>query len=155
MNTGVISSRYARALLLLTKESGRGEQVFEQARALLKDPSRVPEPLESDLARLVMLLRRNGRGEFLRFVLADYIRLWCKDSGAHLVHLTLAAPDPDLPPRIAALIGGKVFIDTEIDPTIEGGFTVILDDAVCLDASVRGQIEKIKRQFIERNSRLV
>lgn len=154
MNTGVISSRYAQALLLLTRESGRGEQVFEQARALLKEPSRVPEPLESDLARLVILLRRNGRGEFLRYVLTDYIRLWCKDSGAHLVHLTLAAPDPDLPPRIAALIGGKVYIDTEIDPSIEGGFTVILDDMM-LDASVRGQIEKIKRQFIERNSRIV
>lgn len=154
MNTGVISSRYAQALLLLTRESGRGEQVFEQARALLKNPSQVPEPLESDLARLVMLLRRNGRGEFLRYVLADYIRLWCKDTGAHLVHLTLAAPDPGLPPRIAALIGGKVFIDTEIDPSIEGGFTVILDDMM-LDASVRGQIEKIKRQFIERNSRIV
>ena len=60
MNTGVISSRYARALLLLTKESGRGEEVFSQARALLKDSSRVPEPLEPDLARLVME-KRQGR----------------------------------------------------------------------------------------------
>lgn len=155
MNTGVISSRYARALLLLTQESGRGEEVFSQARALLKDPSRVPEPLEPDLARLVMLLRKNGRGAFLRFVLNDYLRLWCKSTDAHMAHLTMAAPDPALPDRIAALIGGKVYIDTETDPSIEGGFTVILDDAVCLDASVRGQLERIRRQLIERKSRIV
>lgn len=154
MNTGVISSRYARALLLLTQESGRGEEVFSQARALLKDPSRVPEPLEPDLTRLVMLLRKNGRERYLRFVLNDFIRLWCKSTGAHLVNLVMAAPDPALPDRISALIGGKVYIDTETDPSIEGGFTVILDD-VMLDASVRGQIERIKRQLIERNSRIV
>ena len=154
MNTGVISSRYARALLLLTQESGRGEQVFSQARALLKDPTKVPEPLEPDLARLVMLLRKNGRREYLRYVLNDYLRLWCKSTGAHMAHLVMAAPDPALPDRIAALLGGKVYIDTEIDPSIEGGFTVILDD-VMLDASVRGQIERIKRQLIERNSRIV
>ena len=154
MNTGVISSRYARALLLLTQESGRGEQVFSQARALLKDPTKVPEPLEPDLARLVMLLRKNGRREYLRYVLNDYTRLWCKSTGAHMAHLVMAAPDPALLDRIAALIGGKVYIDTEIDPSIEGGFTVILDD-VMLDASVRGQIDRIKRQLIERNSRIV
>ena len=154
MNTGVISTRYARALLLLTQESGRGEEVFSQARALLKDPTKVPDPLEPDLARLVMLLRKNGRERYLRFVLNDFIRLWCKSTGAHMAHLVMAAPDPALPDRIAALIGGKVYIDTEIDPSIEGGFTVILDD-VMLDASVRGQIERIKRQLIERNSRIV
>lgn len=154
MNTGVISTRYARALLLLTQESGRGEEVFSQARALLKDPSMVPQPLEPDLTRLVMLLRKNGRERFLRFVLNDFIRLWCKSTGAHLVHLAMAAPDPALPDRIAALIGGKVYIDTETDPSIEGGFTVILDDMM-LDASVRGQIDRIKRQLIERNSRIV
>ena len=154
MNTGVISTRYARALFLLTRESGRGEEVFSQARALLKDPSMVPQPLEPDLTRLVMLLRKNGRERFLRFVLNDFIRLWCKSTGAHLVHLVMAAPDPALPDRIAALIGGKVYIDTETDPSIEGGFTVILDDMM-LDASVRGQIDRIKRLLIERNSRIV
>lgn len=154
MNTGVISSRYARALLLLTQESGRGEQVFLQARALLKDPAQAPEPLEPDLAKLVVLLRRNGRGDCLRQILTDYIRLWCKSAGVSLVQITTAAEAPGLPEKIAALIGGKVIIDTEIDPSLEGGFTVVVDDRM-LDASVKGQIERIKRQFIERNQRIV
>jgi len=72
MNTGVISTRYARALLLLTQEDGSGAEVFAQARALLKDPSTVPQPLAEDLAKMVVLLRRNGRGECLRFVLNDF-----------------------------------------------------------------------------------
>lgn len=154
MNSGVVATRYARALLLLTEESGRGEQVFAQARQLLKDPSVVPQPLEPDLARLSALLKRNGRGELLRLILADYIRLWCRSTGTKLVHLTTAVEAPELPGQISELLGGKVFIDSEIDPSIEGGFTVILDD-VMLDASVRGQIERIKRQFIERNQRIV
>ena len=154
MNAGVISSRYAKALLLLTEESGRGEQVFLQARTLLHKSDEAPDPLEPDLAKLVVLLRRNGRGELLRQILSDYIRLWCKSSGTKLVHLTTAAEAPGLPEKIVALLGGKVFIDTEIDPSIEGGFTVILDDMM-LDASVRGQIERIKRQFVERNQRIV
>ena len=154
MNSGVISSRYARALLLLTEESGRGEQVFLQARQLLKDPSTVPQPLEPDLARLSALLARNGRGELLRQILVDYIRLWCRSTGTKLVHLTTAVEAPELPGKIESLLGGKVYMDVEVDPSIEGGFTVILDD-IMLDASVKGQIERIKRQFIERNQRIV
>ena len=75
MNIGLISSRYARALLLLTQKNGSGEQVFSQARALLKDPSTAPSPLAEDLARLTLLLHRNGRGECMRFILNDFIQL--------------------------------------------------------------------------------
>ena len=35
MNTGVISSRYAKALLMLVDKTGGGERAFDQARALL------------------------------------------------------------------------------------------------------------------------
>ncbi len=146
--------RYARALLLLTEESGRGEAVFQQARLLLKDPSTVPQPLEPDLEKLVVLLHRNGRGEYLRLVLNDFIRIWCRSTGAKLVHLTTAAPAPGLPERLAGILGGRVFFDTEVDPGIEGGFTIIMDD-ILLDASVKGQLERIRRQFIERNQRIV
>ena len=154
MNTGVISSRYARALLLLTQEDGSGAEVFAQARALLKGPSTVPQPLSADLAKLVMLLRRNGRGEYLRFVLADFVRLYCSSTGARIAHLTTAAPSPGLSERIKALLGGTVYLDTEVDPAIEGGFVLTVDDLM-LDASVKGQIERIRREFISRNQRIV
>lgn len=154
MNTGVVSIRYARALLLLTRESGRGEQVFAQARELLKNPAAGPEPLEPDLAKLVLLLRKNGRGDLMRFILNDFTRLYCKSTGAKMVHLVTAAEAPGLEDRIAGLLGGKVYMDTEVDPSLEGGFMLIMDDRM-LDASVRGQMERIRRQFIDRNQRIV
>ena len=154
MNTGVIASRYAKALLLITQESGRGEFVFEQARALLKTPLSIPAELEPDLSRLVVLLKRNGRGDYLRLILTDYLHLYCQTTGAKLVRLVTAVPAPELPAKIRHIIGGKVYMDTEVDPSLEGGFVLTMDDRM-LDASVKGQIERIRRQFIERNLRIV
>jgi len=47
-----------------------------------------------------------------------------------------------------------VYLDTEIDPSIEGGFILTVND-LALDASVKGQIERIRREFISRNQRIV
>ena len=154
MNTGVISSRYAKALLLLTQESGRGEQVFAQARALLKNPGTVPDPLEEDLRKLVLLVNRNGRGWCMRFILNDFIHLYCESTGARLVRLISAVESPGLYDRISRLLEGKVYVDTEVDPDLEGGFVLIVGDRM-VDASVKGQIERIRREFTAKNQRLV
>lgn len=154
MNTGVISTRYARALLLLTQADGSGEEVFAQARALLKDPSKVPAPLSKDLAKLVLLLKRNGRGEHLRLILNDYTRLYCASTGAKIARLTTAVPSPELSEKIIGLLGAKVYLDSDVDPSIEGGFLLTVDDML-MDASVKGQLERIRREFIARNQRIV
>ena len=59
----------------MVEESGRGEQVFTQVRALLADASSVPRPLEPDIEKLVLLLRRNRRLDCLKFVLNDFVRM--------------------------------------------------------------------------------
>lgn len=154
MNTGVISSRYAKALLLLTRESGRGEQVFAQARALLKNPEKVPAPLEEDLRKLVLLVNRNGRGWCMRFILNDFVRLYCESTGTQLVRLVSAVESPELYDRVSRLLGDKVYIDTEVDPDLEGGFVLVVGDRM-VDASVKGQLERIRREFSAKNQRLV
>lgn len=154
MNTGVISSRYAKALLLLTRESGRGEQVFAQARALLKNPEKVPAPLEEDLRKLVLLVNRNGRGWCMRFILNDFVRLYCESTGTQLVRLVSAVESPGLYDRVSRLLGDKVYIDTEVDPDLEGGFVLVVGDRM-VDASVKGQLERIRRELSAKNQRLV
>ncbi len=154
MNTGVISSRYAKALLLLTRESGRGEQVFAQARALLKNPGTVPDPLEEDLRKLVLLVNRNGRGWCMRFILNDFVRLYCESTGTQLVRLVSAVESPELYDRVSRLLGDKVYIDTEVDPDLEGGFVLVVGDRM-VDASVKGQLERIRRELSAKNQRLV
>jgi len=158
MNTGVISSRYAKALLLLTQESGRGEQVFEQVRALLRDPDVAPSPLEPDLAKLVVLLQKNGRGSYLKYILNDFVRMYCYSTNIRLATLTTAVEAPGLADRLAGIIsekiGYRIVMDTKIDPDIIGGFVLDIDDYM-LDASVLRQIETIKAQLIEKNNRIV
>jgi len=158
MNTGVISSRYAKALLLLTQETGRGEQVFDQARALLRNPDVAPSPLEPDLAKLVALLHRNGRGSYLKLILNTFVRMYCFSTNTRLAHLTTAVPAEGLEEKLSKLIsektGLRVITETEVDPRIVGGFILDIDDYM-LDASVQTQIDRIKAQFIEKNNRIV
>ncbi|MBR5703720.1 MAG: F0F1 ATP synthase subunit delta [Bacteroidales bacterium] len=158
MNQGAVASRYGRAFLQFVEESGRGEQVFTQVRALLADPSSAPQPLEPALEKLVLLLRRNHRLDCLKLILHDFVRLWCKEHKVVLVKLVTAVPSPGLPERLEALIaartGCKVIMATAIDPDILGGFMLELDNEM-LDASVRRQIDDIRNQLVQKNNRII
>lgn len=47
-----------------------------------------------------------------------------------------------------------VILDKKVDPSILGGFIFEIDD-YRIDASIASQFEKIKKQFIEKNKRIV
>ena len=158
MNQGAVASRYAKAFLELVKESGRGEQVFAQVRALLKDASSVPSPLEPDIEKLVLLLRRNRRLDCLKFVLNDFVRLWCSDQKILLARLVTALPSPELPARIEELLkartGCRIILETAVDSDLLGGFIIELENET-LDASVRRQIDDIRRSLVQKNNRII
>lgn len=158
MNTGIISSRYARALLRLVDETGNGEAVYGQVVRILKDPDSMPRELEPELARLVALLVENKRLEYVKFVLHRFTELYNASRGRKLVTLRTAVPAPELEVRIKDLLqgrfGGEIVLDAEVDPAIIGGFTLTIDDKL-LDASVSHQLEEIRRQLLEKNKRIV
>lgn len=158
MNTGLIASRYANALLLLTKESGRGEQVCKQVRGILACPDDMPAEIEPDLAKLIALLKKNGRLEYLKFVLRSFVSLYFESEGICLATLTTAIPAPELGKKLCDLVSGlsgyRIVLDSRVDPSIIGGFVLDVDDNL-FDASVRTQIETIRREFIEKNTRIV
>ena len=158
MNQGAVASRYAKAFLELVRESGRGEQVFAQVRALLKDASSAPQPLEPDIEKLVLLLRWNRRLDCLKFVLNDFVRLWCSDQKILLARLVTAVPSPGLPERIESLLkdrsGCMIILETEVDPDLLGGFIIELENET-LDASVRRQIDDIRRSLVQKNNRII
>lgn len=158
MNTGIISSRYARALLRLVDETGNGEAVYGQVVRILKDPDSMPRELEPELARLVALLVENKRLEYVKFVLHRFTELYNASRGRKLVTLRTAVPAPELEVRIKDLLqgrfGGEIVLDAEVAPAIIGGFTLTIDDKL-LDASVSHQLEEIRRQLLEKNKRIV
>lgn len=158
MNQGAIASRYAKAFLRLVEESGRGEQVFTQVRALLADASSAPRPLESDIEKLVLLLRRNRRLDCLKFVLNDFVRMWCEANHIVVARLVCAVASPDLPARaeelIASRTGCRVILDCSVDAELLGGFVLELENET-LDASVRRQLDDIRRQLVQKNNRII
>lgn len=158
MNTGAISKRYARALLLLTRETGRGAQVCAQADALLRDPDAQIGALEPDLEKLVSLLAANSRTDYLKYVLSSFTGLYRRSVGIISARLVTALPCPGLGEKLSSIIssrtGLKVELTETVDPEIIGGF-VFDTDNYRLDASVRSRIDAVRRQFIEKNTRLV
>lgn len=157
MSTGIISSRYAKALLKLVTESGRGRQVYDQVQAMLHDPVSVPQPLEDDLNRFTLLLVRNGRMPYLKYILNSFSRMYREANRMKLASLTTVIPAPELERHLRELVqaeGYELILETKVDPTIIGGFIFTIDDLL-LDASVRRQIEVIRAQFVEKNNRIV
>ena len=158
MNTGAIATRYARALLRYVLEAGNGEKVCAQVRALLADPAHAPSPLEPELQRLAALLVDHGRMEYVRFIFASFVRMYFRAIGVKLVRLTTVVKAPELEQKIREMVesksGCRVEMECVTDPSLVGGFVVEIDDRM-LDASVRNQIATIRREFVEKNRRIV
>ena len=158
MNTGAISSRYARALLKCVRQSGRGEQVCAQVRAILRDPEAVPSPLEEDLVNFIALLRDRSRLEYLRFILTSFLRMYCEEQGIVRAKLTTAVEAPQVAERVRGIIadqtGSRVELEEAVDPSLIGGFVLDVDDRR-IDASVRRKLDDVRRELVNTTNRIV
>ena len=127
-------------------------------RALLADASALPQPLEDDIRRLVLLLKRNKRLDSLKFILHDFVRLYCEKERILIVELTSSVPSPGLAGRVEQMLAEKtgctVLLESKVDPELLGGFVIELENEM-LDASVRTQIDRIRRQLVQKNKRII
>lgn len=158
MNTGIISKRYAKALLAYVQETGNGERVSAQVRQLLGQGDMSGITLEPELQRFMELLVEKGRVEYVRGIFHTFLELYYDSIGVKRATLTVAVPAPGLEDRLRPLLeeqfGCKVEFDTIVDPGLVGGFVIEVGERQ-LDASVRHRLEIIRRQFIISNNRLV
>ena len=153
MNTGIISSRYSRALLAYAQQTGRDEAVASQVERLLKDPV-LDAPLEPALEKIVALLVRNGRQNCLKYVLTTYLDLYRKSRSIRVAHLKVAALVPGFEDKVKKLLEsrleGTVELRTQVDESLIGGFT-LETEGYLLDASVSRELEKLRARFKENN----
>ena len=159
MNTGIISTRYATALLKYVEETGGGERVCTQVQQLLAHPEDMGAvELEPELGKFIALLMENGRMQDVRLILRSFVAMYNESRGISLVHLTSAVPSPTLEERLKGLLeakfGCRVIFESDVDPDLIGGFRLQIGDYM-LDASVRRQIETIRREFVISNNRIV
>ena len=115
--------------------------------------------LSGSTAAFFKLVVGAGRGDCLLFMSISYQDLYRRRNGIVPVELVTATPVGDeRRARLKQLVNnveqGKVEWTHTVDPSIEGGF-VLMVDGYRLDASVAWQLQRIRKELIEKNNRII
>ena len=184
MNTGVVSRRYAKALLDFAMDRGNEDKIYEEVKTLARHFANVPDlrrtidnpvvtkqeklnllveaaggkDVTEEMKRFLLLVLNGKREKFLKFMTWSYIDLYRERKHILMGKLTTAIEAPELVKHLEKIgsqrTNSKIEITSKIDPSIIGGYIIEID-GYRLDASVDYQLKKVKRQFIEKNRRIV
>ena len=176
MDIGVISVRYARALLKGSQEAGAEDQVYAEMQTLADSYISVPElrhtmdspmlPAEkktelltaacggkvSELtSRFIDLIVSSGRESEAQFIANSYITLYRQQKNIISGKLTTAVPVSEamsqkMQKMVESRTNGTVEFKTEVDPEIIGGF-ILEYDTYRMDTSVKKQLSNILKQL--------
>lgn len=176
MDLGVISVRYARALLKSAVEMNKEQQVYQEMQTLLKAYIDVPQlrttidnpMLEKEkkaellqtacggqvtplTQRFIALVLQEGRESTLQFMAASYITLYRKQKNITRGKLiTAAAVSPETEEKMKRMVEsrtqGTVEFQTEVNPDIIGGF-ILEYDTYRMDASVQSKLREVLTQL--------
>ena len=176
MNTGVISVRYARALLKAACEQGIEDKVYALMQTLAESYLKVPDlcmtienpmlPKEKKrtllevacgndcpelVGRFLSLVLKDEREDLLQLMANDYVTLYRKMKNIIRGKVITASPvSSQTEDKMKALIQsrtqGTVEFNTEVDPSLIGGF-ILEYDTYRMDASVKNQLNAILTQL--------
>ena len=172
MDIGVISVRYARALLKSATDQKLDEQVYQEMTTLAKSYLEVPQlrqtidnpmlskdkkemllqtasgekisPLTKSFIRLVL---KEDRENVMQFMANSYVTLYRKQKNVIRGKLTTAArvsaqTEQKMRKMVESKTNGTVEFETEVNPDIIGGF-ILEYDTFRMDASVRSKLNNI------------
>ena len=179
MNTGVVSRRYAKALLAYVKAAKKEDKVYEEVKTLASYFERVaglrhavenpvldiPAKLKllreaaggadvsQELMRFFGLVLEEKREKFLQFMTWSYIDLYREDKNILIGKLTTAVPSP-LQKTLSEANNATVELETKVDANLIGGYIVEVA-GTRMDASVANQLKRVEQQFIAKNRRII
>lgn len=184
MNKGLISVRYAKALLGFAESKNAQDEIYKQAKflqdvfiniktlhAALHNPL-IPKAKKREFiltacgndvtdtfTTFIDLLLTNDREDCLQSIMLQYQEQYRKSK--NIIHgklITAVAIDDEtknsLLKSIELKVKGKLEVDKIVDPSILGGFILELD-FVRWNGSLSRQLNDIKKQYIERNRRII
>lgn len=189
MNVGLISVRYATALLQFATKMQAEKEVYEQAKFIIKvfsKTSNLSNALENPLVpkykkrelllyatgltdveeksydifnRFINLLLHNHRESYMLNIMYEYSEQYCLSQNIHRGELITAIEIDEetaqsLINSIENKINGRLELIKKVDSEILGGF-ILQVDYYRWDASLKGQLNRIKKQYIERNRRII
>lgn len=176
MDLGLISVRYARALLKAGIEAKEAEKVYADMQTLAQNYSQMPalritidnpmlsnaqkesllllatggEPCELT-KRFVALVLKEDRESIMQFIANSFITLYRKHNNLISAKLTTATTlDSQTEAKLRRLVesktNGTVEFKTDVKPELIGGF-VLEYDTYRMDASVKSQLNTILSQL--------
>jgi len=166
------AKRYAQAVFEIALEAGelvRGQSELEEIvrvvsdadlKAFLESP-KVPFAAKEKLLsgqlpkvspwslNLVYLLIVRGRLDMMAEIADEFQRLWNRHQGIEIAEVTTAVPldredEPKLARQLSQIIGKKIAIRSEVDPSIIGGFVARIGGRL-LDGSIRNKLAALKK----------
>lgn len=184
MNLGLISKRYAKALLgyareekaenILYSEMNKLAAVFAaepKVRMAMENPileakdklellkAAVGSSPSAQFVRFIELVLKNKRESHLQFIALAYLDGYRKLNHINKAKLVTASKvDVKVVDKLKMVLQkikpGTQEVETIIDPSIDGGF-ILFVDTYRLDASVSTQLRNIKSKFIAENSKML
>ena len=176
MDLGLISVRYARALLKAGIEAKEAEKVYADMQTLAGSYSSTPalritidNPMLSKkqkknllltaaaggscnlTKKFVELVLKEDRESIMQFIANSFITLYRKHNNLISAKLTTAcaidsATEAKMRQLVEGRTNGKVEFQTDVNPNIIGGF-VLEYDTYRMDASVKRQLNTILSQL--------
>ncbi|MDO9154091.1 MAG: F0F1 ATP synthase subunit delta [Paludibacter sp.] len=180
MNSGLIATRYAKALLRFAYNNKSSANVYREMKVMsgsfenthllmlmLEDPvinseikkkvllTSAGKNVSQTTSRFIDLVLKNKREVFLQSMALSYIDIYRKKNNIHKTIITTAsAIDHTTEMRLIALIEseikGTVEFEKKIDKSILGGF-VIEVDFKRWDGSLSNQLKSIKEKLNQWN----
>ena len=175
----VVARTYARALFEAAKDAGRIDEVRDQLttfveavdevpelRSLIRNPELDPltkaaaldavlEGADELIRNFVRVVTRKGRAAQLDEIAREYEVLVAAEEQILSVELTTAyelseADAKTILKQIQEASGREVEATRKVDPDLIGGF-VLQAGSMRVDASVRGRIERLRRELVTRS----
>jgi F-type H+-transporting ATPase subunit delta len=184
MNESLLAGRYAKALLNQALEEGVAGELYPILRHLSRSiptaagwRATVDNPTLSEelrarfvvalaggtppelLVRFVELIFAHNREALLGEMARAYVRLYRRHQGITYARITTSreltpATIEQLRGVLTERFGGQVELEIIVDAGLIGGFVVRVDGRQ-MDASIKGQLERIRRQFAGKNKTIV
>ena len=184
MNSGLVASRYATAFLEYVLDKQVGKEAYERSKlvaAVFAEVEGLQEILDNPLVpkekkrqliltasggdtsevfqNVIGLLLRNNRENYLHNIALVFQELYYTSQNVYKAKLITAvevdeATIKSLTTSLESKLDRGLDLEKIVDPDILGGFILEIDYNRW-DASLRGQLNKIKRQYIEKNRRIV
>ena len=176
MDIGVISMRYARALLKSATDQKQEDAVYQEMMTVAKSYLDVPalrhtidnpmlskdqkeallivaageKPCQLTKAFIALVLKED-RENVMQFMANSYITLYRKQKNVIRGKLTTAArvsaqTEQKMRQMVESKTNGTVEFETEVDPDIIGGF-ILEYDTFRMDASVKSKLNTILTQL--------